>query len=302
MNEEAPRIESVVALVDSIDRARQRFGELGFTVSDASVALGSMTRQCAVAFADGTSVHFLERPRGLLARVRRRRTFSTRFRRKTEACGKYALRFRSLLSLERPSPGLVDTILRASIPPESSDSSGDDENRYEAGWITTDVTYRIGGEPGKTTMVVANRQPRELPLIRVSEAPLPFDEAATEHRNGIQGIFHVQVGVEDLDAALPVYKRLMRAEPYDHVDPVQRRAIFDLANGELELMPVETSLEAGVREISLRPGFPGHRVSYDAERTEGITMRVTDMSAKTALQPDEEEELEKTTISRSRRQ
>ncbi len=300
MQEHKLRIESAVALVDSIEQTRERFEDMGYTVVDASLGLGSKTRQAFVAFANGTHIHFLERPCGVLSRLRRRRRLAARFRRKARNSGKHALRYRRTISFEHPRPGLIDAILRAPSFPQATGSSDTDTPMMSTGWIETTTSCNIGGENSEARFAVPNQQPRELPLVRVSETALPFDEASTDHPNGVQGIFHLQIGVEDLDAALPVYTDLIGSDPYDHVDPVQRRAIFSLENGELELMPVDTSLEAGVREISLSPGFPGHRVSYDPERTHGITMRVTDISAKASLEPDEEEELENTSISRSR--
>lgn len=301
MQEFQPRIESAVALVDSIEQTRTRFEDMGYAVIQATLGLGTNTRQCFVPFADGTGIHFIERPRGILARVRRRRTLSPRFRRKTQTLGKHALRFRRILSFEQPRPGLIDAVLRVPEHPQFIQSQSAGAQAVPADWIEAETSYSIGDETTATTLLVPNRQPRELPLVRVSETALPFAPASTDHPNGVQGIFHLQIGVQDLDAARPVYTELLGTDPYDHVDPVQRRAIFNLENGEIELMPVDTSLEAGIREISLRPGFPGHRVSYDPERTHGIAMRVTDISAKAALEPDEDEELERTGISRSRR-
>lgn len=298
-------IECIVSMVDSVDAARERFEQLGFNVIEAGFELGARSRTNLVAFPDGTALQFVERPRGFRARRRRRRILSGRSTRNMHRKPQKALTARAVLQCERLYPGPIDIVLRRRSPPPepqarqtgtTKDTSGPSEpltQRSEENgntspettqadspllsWLNTESEFRSShGEKQRTQLSIPTAFQHVCPAVRVSDYGIPVDESEQRQRNEVQGIFLVQIGVTDLEAAGVIYTALTGIEGQYHSDPVGRRVTFPLESCRIELVPVDIPLEEGVREIGLRAGFQGHNVMYDTQRTFGLPMYISD--------------------------
>ncbi len=270
-----PTLDIVFALVDSVSAAADRFRELGFTVGEGGLDLGSGSRCAAIGFPDGSLLQFVERPAGVRARRRRRRWLSRRGARRARKRGTPAILRRTVINCERMKPGLMDFAVR-SPGGQVSDAFGVLTSRRR---FRTPLTDEPNTRPGHkraadTDLRIPIDRPRTLPIVRNASAALPVDDRLCDHRNEIQGIFRVEIGVCGIEETRSTYEKLTGVAPETYDNAIEERHVFRLRGFSIELVPVDTVLEEGVREIGLRAGFRGHYAVFDAHRCYGIEMHV----------------------------
>ncbi len=270
-----PSLDIVFALVDSVSAAADRFRELGFTVADGGLDIGSGSRCAAIGFADGSVLQFVERPRGLRARRRRRRWLSRRGARRARKRGSPALLHRTVINCERMSPGLMDFAVR-SPSDEGNDAFAALNCRRR---FRSRVPRESNGKPGRKQVTdadlrVPRDQPRVLPIVRAASSTFPLDDRLRDHRNEIQGIFRVEIGVCAIEETRSAYEKLTGVEPESFENAFEERHVFRLHGYSIEFLRVENALDEGVREIGLKAGFRGHNAVFDANRCHGIEMHI----------------------------
>ncbi len=270
-----PKLDIVFALVDSVTAAADRFRELGFTVGEGGLDLGSGSRCATIGFSDGSLLQFVERPAGVRARRRRRRWLSRRGAGRARKRGTPAILRRTVINCERMKPGLMDFAVR-SPGGDVSDAFGvlACRRRFRVPFV-----HQPGKRPGRkqttdTDLRIPIDQPRSLPIVRNESAALPIDDRLCDHRNEIQGIFRVEIGVCGIEETLSTYEKLTGVAPESYDNAIEERHVFRLCGFSIEIVPVDTALEEGVREIGLRAGFRGHYAVFDAHRCHGIEMHV----------------------------
>lgn len=257
-----------VALVEDLDTAIARFSELGFSVSEGGIDLQTGSRTALIPFADATAIQFVERPDSMKFRRRRRRFVRKGISARKAKSGIEHLRYRAFISCERVQPGLIDVLFGG----DSFLSRVRDRSQKRAiSWHEAHtVPKRRAACDHPATIYVPSLALRTVPSV----VDCPVFEKGVSHANGSGGIYFVEIAANEYDRSVEVFADLCGQGGNAHDDPAGRRHRFDFDELSVAFVPVDSSLEAGVREIGLRAGFPGHNVEFDHNRTCGIEMHI----------------------------
>ncbi|MDP6875126.1 MAG: VOC family protein [Alphaproteobacteria bacterium] len=223
-------LEHVVIRVDDLDAAMKDFAALGFHVVYGGVHSSGVTHNALIHFQNGTFIELVAYRKPMLLTVLKKLGLLDLLLKNTDNHVKY--RFAAAVGFPE---GFMDAALL------SKDIDQDTRLANDRGLKTTKPMPFQRKKPNGDSVRWNIMCPfaDALPFVRdpyVPEQPTSQDDM--RHGNGALGISHVVYGVGDLEAATADYEGLLGIEISISTRDGKRRAVFELGDVTVTLLPV----------------------------------------------------------------